>query len=111
VVLDDDVFPGTPQGDALAEPLAHQRVVRREAERHAVRAIFVLGPGMGTVVHVHEPGSARARSQYAVRSERDPVDREQRRRVVGARGLFTGLERRTLDLEAHDAAEVAHNGI
>ncbi len=99
------------QCDTLAEALVHQRVVRREAERHAVHAVFVLGAGMGAVVDVHQPGPVRALSQHALGTDGDAVDREQRGRVVAAARFVAGLERGALDLEADDTAELAHNAI
>src|SRR5256886_14591539 len=70
-----------------------------------------LGAGIRAVVHIHQPRSVGPLTQRPVRSQRQAVHGEEGRGVVHARRLLTGLERGALDLQADDAAEVAHNGI
>src|SRR6266566_2500854 len=76
-----------------------------------MRAVLVLGARMRAVVHIHQPRSVGPLTQRPVRSQRQAVHGEEGRGVVHARRLLTGLERGALDLQADDAAEVAHNGI
>src|SRR2546422_7677924 len=109
--LDDDVLAGAAERDALPEAVAHQRIVGGEAQRHAVCAVLVLRARVRAVVHIHEPRAVRPLTQHSVRSERQAVHHEERRGVIHARGLLTGLERGALDLQADDTADVAHNGI
>src|SRR5881398_196886 len=109
--LDDDVLAGTAERDPLPEAVAHQRVVGREPQRHAMRAVLVLGARMRAVVHIHQPRSVGPLTQRPVRSQRQAVHGEEGRGIVHARRFLTGLERGALDLQADDAAEIAHNGI
>ncbi len=108
--VDQDILTGAAGDDPVTEALLHQGVVRSEADGHAVGAVFVLGVRVTAVVDVHQPGAVGPFAQHAIAANREPRDGEDRRRVVDARGLLPGLEGGALDLEADDAAEVAHVG-
>ena len=80
--LHEDILARAAGGEAIPEALPHQRIVRGEADRDPVRAVFVLGVGVRAVMHVHQPGPFGPFAQHAVGSDGEPCHREARGRVV-----------------------------
>src|SRR5712692_5078565 len=109
--LDDDVLPGAADGDAIAEPVVHRAIVRREAERHAVRAVLVLGLGVSAMMDIHEPGPPTPVPEHPIWPDGEAVDGQQRGGVIHPLRLLAGLERGALNLETDNVAEFAHNEI
>src|SRR5262249_56181073 len=103
--LDQVIAARAAISQVCAEAVTHGPVVACEADRDRVHALAILGIGVAGMMNVDQLLAGWAQADHPVRRKPQPLDSQQRRRIVVALWALTLFERGALDLYLFDRAD------